>query len=81
MSCVQPFSVTTCYTETLLLRLACYEKKNFSFMINCRGSGVIAAAKFVNVKVLYAAKRALKNNNNSKITKEMEREHLYSCKK
>ena len=39
-------------------------------MINCRGSGVIAAAKFVNVKVLYAAKRALKNNNNSKITKE-----------
>lgn len=40
-------------------------------MINCRRSGIIAAANVVNKKVQYAAERAFKNNSNSKMTKEI----------
>ena len=35
-------------------------------MINCIGRGIIAAVNLVNIKVLYAAERTLKNNNDKK---------------
>lgn len=51
--------------ETLLLHLVC-EEQNLYIIIGCAGRGIIAAVNFVNIKVLYATERTLKNNNNNK---------------